>query len=65
MENLQVLEITYNEIGDESLTELANIFSQNQNIRTVVLSNNKLGNSGSERNLTNFLESFLLDLTSP
>lgn len=29
IQNLQVLEITYNEIGDESLTELANIFSQN------------------------------------
>lgn len=65
LDKLQILEISNNLIGDETLAELASILSDNRNIQEINLSNNKLGNSGSDRNLTNFLEAFLLELHNP
>ena len=46
LDRLRILEITYNEIGDESLAELASIFSDNKDLEEIVLNNNKIGNSG-------------------
>ena len=52
-------------IGDESLAELASIFTENKNLQEINLSSNKIGNSGSDRNLQMFLENFLLELREP
>ena len=62
---LRILEITYNEIGDETLGEIATIFAENKSLEEINLSNNKIGNSGSDKNLTLFLENFLLELKDP
>lgn len=47
------------------MAELASIFSDNQFLEEIILNNNKIGNSGSERSLTIFLENFLLELKDP
>ena len=65
LDQLQILEITFNEIGDEALAEIASIFPENKNLREIILNNNKFGNSGSGRNLSTFLEAFLLELKEP
>ena len=65
LDRLIILEISSNELGDESLTEIASIFPENKGIQEIILNNNKLGNSGSERHLVTFLESFLLELREP
>ena len=65
LDKLKILEITENEIGDETLDEIAAIFTDNKNLEEINLSNNKLGNSGTDRYLRNFLEAFLLELKFP
>ena len=65
LNKLKILEISYNDVGDETLNELASILNENKNLEEINLSNNKLGNSGSDRSLTSFLESFLLELKDP
>lgn len=59
------LEISNNELGDESLGELALALADNKNLEEIILSNNNLGNTGIKRYLEQFLEAFLLELRFP
>ena len=51
LQRLKILEITFNELGDESLGQLAHIFQNNRDLEEVILSNNKFGNTEEPYNL--------------
>ena len=62
---LKTLELSYNEIGDEALEEIAKLLPETFNLEEIILNNNKIGNTGNKRHLELFLQAFLLDLRNP
>ena len=56
----------YNEIGDEALEIMArSVFTENREIRNVILNNNRIGAGTFKASIVIFLEAFLLELYTP